>query len=251
MFGGLLALAGGAANLIEYIRDPAQQQMALASTFSNHVIVCGVGRVGYRVISELRELGDNVVAVNKTTNEEWMSALRAAGIPVIIGDARQRDTLVAAGIERASSLVSCTSDDLTNLDVALDARELNPGIKIVLRMFDQKLAEKVARGFNIQTAFSVSALAAPALAAAATRTRVKYSFKLDGQLLNVVTVSFETASPFVGKSIQEIEEQTQTNLLALDTPNGMNMRPPHTYRFKAGDRAHFVGPLEGVRTLTQ
>ena len=48
----------------------------------------------------------------------------------------------------------------TNLDIALQARELNPGIKVVLRMFDPDLARRVESGFGIHTAFSTSALAA-------------------------------------------------------------------------------------------
>jgi Trk K+ transport system NAD-binding subunit len=255
MLGGVLAVAGGAANLIAYIRDPRQQQMALASTFSNHIIVCGVGRVGYRVISELSELGDAVVAINRTESEEWVDVMRRAGVPVIIGDARQRNTLIDAGVERASALVSCTSDDLTNLDVALDAREINPEIKIVLRMFDQKLAEKIARGFNIKTTFSVSALAAPALAAAATRTKVNYSFKLDGNLLNVVSIKFEPASRFIGMSVKELEDATHCSVIGFDNASGtatpkMAMNPPHDYIIRSGDRLHIVGPLEGVRMFT-
>ncbi len=251
MAGGVIALTGGAANLIEYVRDPKQQQMALASTLSNHVIVCGVGRVGYRVITELLELGDSVVAINRTENEEWLDALKRAGVPIIIGDARQSATLREAGVERASSLIACTSDDLTNLDVALDARALQPGIKIVLRMFDQQLAERVSRGFDIKTAFSVSALAAPALAAAATRTKVNYSFKLDGNLLNVVTISFKADSVFTGKTIKQIEEMSNCSVIGMDQAGVIAMHPPHEHVVRAGERYHVVGPLAGVRMLQQ
>ncbi len=251
MAGGVIALTGGAANLIDYMRDPKQQQMALASTLSNHVIVCGVGRVGYRVISELLELGDAVVAINRTENEEWLDALKRAGVPVIIGDARQSATLKEAGVERASSLIACTSDDLTNLDVALDARAIHPKIKIVLRMFDQQLAERVSRGFDIKTAFSVSALAAPALAAAATRTRVDYSFKLNGNLLNVVTISFKSDSAFAGKTIRQVEEMSNCSVIGMDQDGAMAMHPPHEHVVRAGERYHVVGPLAGVRMLQQ
>ncbi len=250
MAGGVLTLASGAANVIEYIRDPRLQQMSLAATFSNHVVVCGIGRVGYRVICELIELGDSVVAVNQTEREEWIEALHKLGVPVIIGDARQRVTLLEAGIDRASSIVACTSDDLTNLDVALDARELRPNIKVVLRMFDQRLAEKISRGFNIRTAFSVAALAAPALAAAATRARVDYSFKVDGRLLNVVSVRFGTDTPYVGCTIKALEEGSGCSVIGLDETAGMRMNPAHEHVIKPGDRLHIVGPLDGVRQFS-
>ena len=83
------------------------------------------------------------------------------------------------------AIVVATQDELTNLDIALDARELNPGIKVVMRMFDAKLAEKVRRGFGIHTAFSTSALAAPVFAAAATRAQIDHSFYVDDVLMNI------------------------------------------------------------------
>ncbi len=62
-----------------------------------------------------------------------------------------------------------TDDQLANLEIALDAREINPGIKVVMRMFDVEFARKVEKGFGIHTAFSCSALTAPIFAAAAMR----------------------------------------------------------------------------------
>jgi voltage-gated potassium channel len=251
ILGGIGVFAGGVANIIEYARDPRLKQMALASTLSNHVIICGIGRVGYSVINELLELGDGIVAVNATEREDWIEPLKRAGVPVIIGDARQSNTLIEAGIERASALIACTSDDLANLDIALDARELRPDIKIVMRMFDQKLAERIRRGFNIKTAFSVAALAAPALAAAATRTKVDYSFKLDGHLMNVVSIALPANSPYVGRTIQALETATQCAVIGFDhAPGQMKMNPAHDYVLKTGDTLHVVGPLAGVRMLT-
>jgi Trk K+ transport system NAD-binding subunit len=248
---GIAAFAGGVANIIEYARDPQLKQMTLASTFSNHVIVCGLGRVGYSVVMELLELGDSVVVVNATAREDFADTLRRAGVPLIIGDARQSETLINAGIKNASSLVACTSDDLTNLDIALDARELQPNIKIVLRMFDQKLAERIRRGFNIKTAFSVSALAAPALAAAATRTKVDYSFKLDGALMNVLSIKIAADSRFTGRSVKAIEDETGCAVIGFDQIGAsLRMNPSHDYVVKTGDTLHIVGPLEGIRMLT-
>jgi voltage-gated potassium channel len=250
LIGSVAAFAGGAANVIEYARDPQLKQMTLASTFSNHVIVCGLGRVGYRVASELLELGDSVVAINAVERDELAGSLKRAGVPVLIGDARQSDTLISAGIKQASSLVACTSDDLTNLDIALDARELNPNIKIVLRMFDQKLAERIRRGFNIKTAYSVSALAAPALAAAATRAKVDYSFKLDGKLMNVVSHTIAAESRFAGRTIKALEDETSCAVIGIDEIGStLRMNPSHEYVIKAGDKLHIVGPLDGMRML--
>jgi Trk K+ transport system NAD-binding subunit len=246
---GLIALAGGAASVIQLIGDPKERQLALASTFSDHIVVCGIGRVGYRVINELLELNEAIVGVNQSENEEWLDALKNAGVPVIIGDARRKQTLIDAGIQRASAIVACTSDELANLDMSLDARELNSNIKVVLRMFDAKLAQNVSKGFNIQTVFSVSALAAPAFAAAATRARVDYSFKLEGQVLNVSTVTFQATSPFIGRTLGRIEDEVNCSIVGTWANDGMQMNPSRDHTVQPGERYYVLGNLQALKML--
>ena len=72
----------------------------------------------------------------------------------------------AAGIAHARAVVCVINDDLTNLDVALTARQAHPDIRIVLRVFNDALTQKLQSAFNIKTAFSTSALDAPTFAAA-------------------------------------------------------------------------------------
>lgn len=249
MLGGLGAIAGGAARVVQLVADPKEQQLALVSTLRDHIVVCGIGRVGYRVINELLDFGETVVGVNKTENEEWLETLKRSGVPIIIGDARRKQTLIDAGIERASAIVACTSDELANLDMSLDARELNPQIKVVLRMFDAKLAANVSKGFNIQTVFSVSALAAPAFATAATRARVNYSFKLEGQLLNVSTITFQPSSPFIGKTVGQIEDELQCAIVGTWDGERMRMNPHHAHVVQPGERYYVLGDLNAIRRL--
>ena len=101
-------------------------QVAMASTYSGHVIVCGMGRVGYRVALELLKYGREVVAVEADEKCRFAEKAMALGIPVIFADARRQENLIKAGIEQADAIIPCTNDELGNLDIALDARELNP-----------------------------------------------------------------------------------------------------------------------------
>ena len=200
-------------------------QVALASTYRNHVIVCGLGKVGYRVVRQLIEFGEEVVGVERDANGAFVPLVRQLDVPVIIADARQRETLQQAGVEQASALVTCTEHDLTNLDIALDARELNPKVKIVMRMFDAELAKKIERGFGIHTAFSVSALAAPAFAAAATRANVSYSFYMDNVLLNVSQVTIERGSPLVGQTLAQVERELELTIVQYKSASKMDLHP--------------------------
>jgi len=200
-------------------------QVALASTYRNHVIVCGMGKVGYRVVRQLLDFGEQVVGVEQDANRPFVSVLRQMDVPVIVADARQREVLVQAGVEHASALVACTQDDMTNLDIALDARELNPKVKVVMRMFDAELAKKIERGFGIHTAFSVSALAAPAFAAAATRVNVSYSFYMDNVLLNVSQVTVERDSPLVGKTLAQVEKELDLTIVQYKSAAKTDLHP--------------------------
>lgn len=210
-------------------------QVALASTYRDHVIVCGLGKLGYRVVLQLLEFGEEVVGVESVADRPFVGILRGMNVPVVVSDARQRDVLVQAGVRNASALIACTQDDLTNLDIALDARELNPQVKIVMRMFDADLARKVERGFGIHTAFSVSALAAPAFAAAATRANVSYSFYVDNLLLNVSQVTVEHGSPLVGKTIAQIERELDLTIVQYKSAARMDLHPDPDIIIQAGD----------------
>lgn len=249
--GGVIGVAGGAAKVVDYLTDEQEQQIALAGTYKEHVIVCGIGSVGYRVVNELLQFGEPVVAVNSEGGGEWVDALRRAGVPVVIGDARKRQTLINAGVTRASSMVCCTSDELTNLDMALDGRDINPRLKIVLRMFDQALAQKVSKGFNIKTAFSVSALAAPAFAVAATRTNVDYSFRVRGELMNVSTVTVREGCSLIGKTVLQVEEQFNVSAVTRIAGSAWIMHPHHEAVLAPGDVYVFAGQLSGIKALNE
>ncbi|MCS6962937.1 TrkA family potassium uptake protein [Thermoflexus sp.] len=102
---------------------PDVWKAAPASTSRHHVIACGIGRVGYRVILHLLRMGYEVVGVEQNPNAPFLSLLRREGVAVVVGNARQRDVLEKAGVRAASALIAATEDDAANLSIALIARE--------------------------------------------------------------------------------------------------------------------------------
>ncbi len=250
---GLTALANGVLRFsVMLFNKQARKeawQVALASTYRNHVVVCGLGKVGYRVVRQLLDFGEEVVGVERDADGMFVNLLRQMDVPVIIADARQRLTLTQAGVERASALVACTEHDLTNLDIALDARDLNPKVKVVMRMFDADLAKKIERGFGIHTAFSVSALAAPAFAAAATRANVSYSFYMDNVLLNVSQVTIERGSPLVGKTLAQVERELELTIVQYKSASKMDLHPDPNIVIEGDDRIAVFAELATLGKL--
>jgi voltage-gated potassium channel len=224
-------------------------QVAIASTYRNHIVVCGLGKVGYRVATELLRLGEEVVGIEHDADVPFLKELQQMKVPVLVGDARSQEMLEKARVSEASAIVVCTDDDLTNLDIALDARELKPDIKVVMRMFDTDLAERVRHGFGIRTAFSTSALAAPVFAAAATRARIDQSFYLDDVLMNVARATIEKDSPLVGRTVAWVEKELDLTVVLYEGQGGVDPHPVPDVTLFAGDCLVVFASLESLARL--
>lgn len=147
-----------------------------------HVVVVGMGNVGLRVVRELTAVGVPVVAVDADPDRPFLADVRSRAT-VVIGDARLNGTLLQAGIARARAVVAATDDDAVNLGIGLAARQANPGIRTVVRLFDPDFARKVETALGIDAAFSASRIAAPTFAASALYPGVVKAFLVDDRLL--------------------------------------------------------------------
>ena len=98
---------------------------------SNHVIVCGFGRVGRILAEELSQCSQDFLVID--TNQERLQEAENAGMSVLVGDATEEKVLEAAGIARARVLATVLPDDAANVFITLTARELNHDIEIIAR----------------------------------------------------------------------------------------------------------------------
>jgi Trk K+ transport system NAD-binding subunit len=226
-------------------------QIAMASTYNNHVILCGLGKVGYRVALELLKLDREVVAIELDPQGRFIEKAKALSIPVIIADARRTENLFKAGIERAEAVIPCTDDELTNLDIALDAREINPQVKIVMRMFDPDLAQRIEKGFGIHTAFSTSALAAPVFAAASMRVNIKSSFYAGDNLVNISEMAIEPNSKIEGWTIAQLENKLDLSVVSFIENQVTILHPEPNLKLHKGSRVLVLASLDTLRDLDE
>jgi voltage-gated potassium channel len=110
---------------------------------SDHVIICGYGRIGSIVAREI--LAENVPAVIIEYNAEIVAQLAEQGVPFVSGDATADEVLLAAGLLRARTLVAALSQESANVYVTLTARQLTPGIRIVARADAQGHIQRLQR----------------------------------------------------------------------------------------------------------
>ncbi len=149
----------------------------------DHVILCGIGDVGIRILEDLLVLGEKVVIIEKNADGRYLGAVTRRDVPLVISDATLEETLVNANIAGAKSIICATDDDMKNLEIGLNARSFHPGIQVVLRIFNKEFAEKIEKHFNIHVALSSSSIAAPTFASAATDLGVINMVALAGRSL--------------------------------------------------------------------
>lgn len=142
-------------------------------------LIVGCGQVGYRAASLLLALGEPVHVLTQGGRRDWRRRLEAAGARFTEGDATDHVVLKGSGLEECRAILICTSDDVTNIRIALEVKRLCPGVKIVARLFDQLLAERLEKGIGVARALAMSVVAAPSFACAAAGSHVLGEFRVD------------------------------------------------------------------------
>ena len=95
------------------------------------MVVCGLGRVGTAVAARLKSRGVPVVAIEQREDAVGVLQARQLKIPVIIAPASNPSAQEIAGIARADAVLAVTDDEAVNLEIALVARNANPGVRVV------------------------------------------------------------------------------------------------------------------------
>lgn len=218
-------------------------QVSLASAYQNHVIVCGLGRLGLRVVTQLIAAGHEPVVVERDWNSEFVARVLHLRVPVVLGDAREPTVLRQAGVMRARAVVMAINDDMLNVEVALTARALRPDIRVVLRVFNEELDQNLERSLGVNSAFSASALAAPTYAAAAVSRDIDYALMLGNIPLGVgqLTMPAEMSSADLR---QLSSSHTPLHVLSHVARDGRHC-DPHS-QIRAGDQVTLLGRLDDL-----
>ena len=132
------------------------------------IIVCGLGRFGLNVIEALREAGRQVTAISDgNTSPERRERAEAAGAKVIDGDFRYAKVRREAGVPAAAAVLLTTSNDIDNLETALEIRGEAPDVPVIMRHSEPQFARRLEKDFGIAAAMAPAVLAAGAFVEAA------------------------------------------------------------------------------------
>lgn len=175
------------------------------------IIVCGLGRTGLRIFSLLRQQNADVVGVS-------YHPLPDLGGTVVVGDLRSPATLVNAGIRHAHTLVLATSDDALNLAILTQARILNPAIRIINRLFNISLGERLDHTLPDHVSLSAAALAAPLFAFAAKGNRAIGQLQLFNLTWPMYEEVIDSAHPWNGKPLKALWDNRTQLLIHYHSP---------------------------------
>ncbi|MBD2460052.1 NAD-binding protein [Oscillatoria sp. FACHB-1407] len=192
----------------------------------HHYIICGLGGVGMQIVHQLHANGCSVVVIEQDSDNRFLSSVHALRIPVVQGDASLPETLIKAHIERATALLAVTSNDVTNLEIALTAKGLAPKIPVIVRNQDPQFAPLAQQVFDFEAVLSPAELAAPSFAAAALGGQVFGNGMTANTLWVALATMITSGHPFYGKQVREIAIATDLVPLYLETRQHLATHAP-------------------------
>ncbi len=222
---------------------------------SDHHIIAGFGRVGKVVARELAAEDASFVVVDIA--EARIEEARAHGWRYVQGDATEEETLRAAGITRAASLIAALEQDADNLFVTVTAKTLNPGLFIVSRSSSEASGDKLIKA-GVDRVITPTEIGGRRMA-----SLVLHPFVSD--YLDLVThdadveyrlqeMDLPASSPIAGKSIREsaVRDRFGAFILAIRGADGViDTNPSFDRVLMAGDRLVVLGTNDQLSALAE
>ncbi|HZV79087.1 MAG TPA: NAD-binding protein [Candidatus Binatus sp.] len=179
------------------------------------IVVLGHDELGVEVCRGLARAGKRIVAIRPDPEREVEPSHPL--ISNLFGDARRPAVLVRAGVQAAGTILAITQDDQSNLRVALAARDLNPGIRIVLRQFNRWLGRKIVTNLENSEAVSPETFSAATFAASCLNPSVYQAIEFPRYTEQLFTFCRGSAEELecAGRRVSEVDLQQRRLVVAI------------------------------------
>ncbi len=231
-------------------RREVKRMQETVEALSGHYIVCGYGRVGSTVISELVHTGQRFVVID--INAPSLDRAAADGHLVVVGDATDDATLIRAGISRARGLITTVDSDANNVYVTLSARAMNPGLFIVARASAAGAEAKLVHA-GANRIVSPYTMAGRRAAELATRPRV--ADYIDAALshgnlsFSLEEVEVDGDSPLLGITVGDLRADGAVTLAILQPDGAYEANPPEGRAIRVGENLIVSGTTQALAAL--
>jgi voltage-gated potassium channel len=226
-----------------------RRDLSMIKKMSNHIVVCGHGRMGRAVVDVLRERGIQFVVVE--LDPDHCRELQEAHLPVVRGDATHEEVLRDAAIERAKTFITCLAEDAHNVYAILIARQLNPEITVIARAVEDG-AEQRLKLAGADRVLNPYREGGTRLALTALKPNV--TDFLEASLMNksveleLAEVVVHPSSDLAGKTLAGagVRQRFGIIVVALKNSERSIFNPGPEERIEAGDVLVALGPMEAL-----
>jgi voltage-gated potassium channel len=218
----------------------------------DHYIVCGAGRVGRRIISNLQK--ENLPFVVIEFDEKKVEQFEGENLHIIISDATNEKNLIRAGVERAKGLATCLADDAANVYVVLTARDLNKDLHIVSRAVEEQAEPKLIRA-GANRVVSPTIIGSQSMARSLLRPAIAdFMDSIVAENLDLVfeEIAIKNHSNYINRMLKDTDISSKLNLMivAIRRNNGeMIFQPSADTRILEKDLLIVIGKAESVQNL--
>ncbi len=217
---------------------------------SNHVIVCGYGRLGNNLANDLAHDGQKLVVIESDPTRAQLA--ESEGHLVIEGDATEEDVLTQSRLSDAKSLVSTLPSDAANVFITLTARDINKQVQIIARAEGPSTQRKLERAGASKVVMPTSN-SARHMVRLITRPSTAHLIELVGERsfldVEMDELVIEPASRLVGVTVGKSEVNYKHKLLVVavkQSDDTMVFNPGGSYEFKSNDVAIVMGKREDI-----
>ena len=238
--------------LLEFLGE--RRKLREMDKLENHYVVCGAGRVGRRIIRNLKKQELPFVVID--TDADRIARVADFSPYVINGDATIEDNLLAAGVDRARGLASCLPDDADNVYTVLTARGLNPDLHIVARAVEEQAEPKLIRA-GASRVVSPTIIGSQSMARALLKPAIAdFMESIIAESLDLVfeEIAVDEHSPMVGKKFRDtkIFNDKDVIVVARRRRDGeLEFQPRGEAIMEDGDLLIVVGKADPVKQLVE
>lgn len=229
-----------------------RQQEKMIERTRDHYILCGYGRIGSRIATDLKMRGVPFVVIENAPNK--LEQIVADEHLYIEGDAETEETLERAGIARAKGLILTLPLDSANVFVTLVARELSQDIFILARTDKHQNKRKLLRA-GANTVVSPYEIGADRMAQVILQPNVdKFMERIrHTEAMNLEEIMIEEGSSLDGTTLAKSQFRQKFDAIVVAIidceTDTMAFNPKDDAELTPGDSLVVLGSREMVQRL--
>jgi voltage-gated potassium channel len=222
----------------------ARRMQRMIDAYKDHYIICGYGRVGRQVVTDLRTAGAKFVVVDPNPTSRELAS--QDGVSLIERSAADDDVLQSAGIDRAAAVVACVDSDAENIFIALSARQLRSDLLIVARASREESERKMLLA-------GANRVISPYKTSGSEMARIALHPQVGGTVAIAADYRMEeidvpTTSVGTGKTIDDVRGSSV--IVAVRRPDGsLEAQPSADTVIEAGDKVFALGTPGAIEQL--